>query len=75
MSPGLGFISLIGLRVGCLAMDGHCDGWAFKRADRSHAKASDYMEDIYQCLENIQATTGLIDSDCDMRVEYGTQWS
>jgi hypothetical protein len=61
--------------VGRLARDGHCDGWAFKRADGSLAKASDYMEDIYQRLETIQATTSLIDSDCDVRAEYGAQRS
>lgn len=61
--------------VGRLAMDGHCDGWAFKRSDGTCAKAADYMEDIYQRLERIQATTTLIDADCEVRVEYGAQRS
>lgn len=61
--------------VGRLAMEGHCDGWAFKRRDGTRAKASDYMEDIYKRLEYIQETTSLIDKDCDVRAEYGAQRS
>lgn len=61
--------------VGRLAINGHCDGWAFKRPDGSRAKAADYMEDIYQRLETIQATTKLIDPECDVRAEYGAQRS
>lgn len=37
-------------------------------------KASYCMEDIFQRLENTQATTGLIDLDCDMWVEYGAEY-
>jgi hypothetical protein len=33
--------------VGRLAMDGHCQGWAFKNKDGSRAKASQCMEDKY----------------------------
>jgi hypothetical protein len=55
-------------------MEGHYDGWAFKRDDDTRAKGSDYMEDIYQRLETIQATTGLNDADCDdVRADYGAQ--
>jgi hypothetical protein len=61
--------------VGRLAMDGHCQGWAFKNEDGSRAKASQFMEDIYQRLENIQSETSLIDPDCDIRSEYGAQRS
>ena len=61
--------------VGRLAIDGYCDGWAFKRPDGSRAKASDYMEDIYQRLEDIQATTKLIDEEYNVREEYGAQRS
>ena len=61
--------------VGRLAMDGHCQGWAFKNKDGTQAKASQYMEDIYQRLETIQAETTLIDSDCDIRAESGAQRS
>lgn len=61
--------------VGRLAMEGHCDGWAFKRRDGTRAKASDYIEDIYKRLEYIQETTSLIDKDCDVRAEYGPQRS
>lgn len=44
--------------------------------DDTRAKASDYMEDIYQRLETIQATTGLNDADCDdVRTDYGAQRS
>jgi hypothetical protein len=58
-----------------LAMDGHCEGWAFKNQDGTRAKAAQYMEDIYQRLETIQLETSLIDSDCDIRAEYGAQRS
>jgi hypothetical protein len=63
--------------VGRLAMGGHYDGWAFKRKDGTCAKASDYINNIYQRLyiEHIQATTSLIDRDCDVRVEYRAQRS
>jgi hypothetical protein len=29
-----------------LAMDGHCEGWAFKHKDGTRAKTAQYMEDI-----------------------------
>ena len=61
--------------VGRLAMEGHCDGWAFKRPDGTRAKASDYMDDIYTKLEQVQASTSLIDTDCEVRTDYGAQRS
>ena len=61
--------------VGRLALEGHCDGWAFKRVDGTRAKASDYMDDIFGRLEQLQATTTLIDNDCDVRNDYGAQRS
>jgi hypothetical protein len=72
---GIKFFNWTQRFVSRLATEGQCDGWAFKKADGSRAKASDYMEDIYQRLENIQASTTLIDNDCDVRAEYGAQRS
>jgi hypothetical protein len=61
--------------VGRLALAGHDDGWAFRRKDGTRARASDYMDDIYSRLEHIQATTSLIDPECDVRADYGAQRS
>ena len=49
-----------------LAHDGKTDGWAFKRENGERAMASDYCENIFTKLENIQATTTLIDPDVDI---------
>ena len=54
---------------------GKTDGWAFQRGDGSRAKASDFAENIFSKLEVIQATTTLIDPDCDIWEDYGTQRS
>lgn len=58
-----------------LALDGFEEGWAFRRADGSRAKASDYQENIFCKLEIIQATTTLIDPGCSIWDEYGIQRS
>jgi hypothetical protein len=54
-------------------MDRHCEGWAFKNEDGTHAKVAQYMEDIYQLLETVQVEASLIDRDCNIRAEYGAQ--
>lgn len=61
--------------LGCLALAGYDDGWAFRSKDGTRACAAEYMEDIYMHLENIQATTNLIDPECDTQSEYGAQRS
>ena len=74
-NSGITFFKWTQRFVGRLAMDGHCQGWAFKNQDGTRAKASQFMEDIYQRLETIQSETSLIDPDCDIRAEYGAQRS
>ena len=54
-----------------LGMERYVDGWAFKRSDRTRAKASDYWDNIFGKLEKIQATTDLIDSECKIWDDYG----
>ena len=39
------------------------------------AHAAEYMEDIFVRLEYIQATTSLIDPECDVQSECGAQRS
>ena len=51
------------------------EGWAFQRPDGSRAKASDYKENIFSKLEVIQATTTLIDPECNVWDDYGMQRS
>ena len=72
---GIHFFRWVQRFVGRLASEGHTDGWAFKRLDGTRARASDFMDDIYSRLEMIQATTSLIDPECDVRAEYGAQRS
>ena len=54
---------------------GRSDGWAFQRTDGSRAKAADYRKNIFSKLEEIQATTSLIDSECNIWEDYGVQRS
>ncbi len=58
-----------------LELEGMTDGWAFKRVNGERAKAADYRDNIFAKLEKIQATTNLIDSDCNMWDDYGIQRS
>ena len=53
-----------------LGRDGEVDGWGFKRKDGSRALASDYRKHIFSKLEEIQATTSLIDPACDIWEDY-----
>ena len=58
-----------------LAWEGIFEGWAFQRPDGTRAKASDYKENLFTKLEIIQATTTLIDPECDIWTAYGVQRS
>lgn len=61
--------------VGALQRRGITRGWAFQRPDGSKAKASDYRDNIFGKLEEIQATTSLIDDEVDVWEDYGVQRS
>ena len=58
-----------------LSRHGFEDGWAFRRQDGSRAKAANYREDIFTKLQQIQATTSLIDPECNVWEDYGVQRS
>ena len=58
-----------------LGMDGIDEGWAFQRPDGSRALASDYRDNIFSKLEIIQATTTLIDPECNIWDDFGIQRS
>lgn len=61
--------------VNRLAIEGLTEGWAFQRANGDRAVASDYREDIFTRLEQVQATTNLIDPECNVWDAYGVQRS
>ena len=61
--------------INWLARRGVADGWAFRRENGERTLASDYKENIFAKLEIIQATTSLIDPDCDVWDAYGVQRS
>lgn len=45
----------------------HTDGWDFWKINgNTQAHGSDFAEDIYLKLEEIQDTTHLIDAECDV---------
>lgn len=56
---------------------GYEDGWAFRRRDGTRAKAGDYRNNIFAKLELevIQATTSLIDPECNVWEDFGVQRS
>ena len=59
-----------------LEMVGRTDGWFFRKSNGvDRALAGDYAENIFSKLELLQASTNLIDRDCDVREEYGIQRS
>ena len=58
-----------------LEAEGETDGWAFKRPNGNRAKASDYRNNIFKRLEEIQATTVLIEDECNIWDEFGIQRS
>ena len=53
--------------MGKLAMEGHVDGWAFKRPNGDRAKASDYRYDIFTKLEKLMVAE--VDRDQLMAAE------
>lgn len=58
-----------------LASLGREDEWAFKRPNGARALASRYRNDIFKKLEVIQATTLLIEPECEIWDAYGLQRS
>jgi len=74
-ASGINFFRWTQRFLGRLAMDGHVDGWAFKRPNGERAKAADYRDNIFTKLEKIQATTSLIDSECKVWDDFGIQRS
>ena len=55
---------------------GRVDRWMFRGNNGTdRALASDYAENLYLKLENLQSNTSLIDPGCDVREEYGVQRS
>jgi hypothetical protein len=72
---GIPFFTWAQRFVNIVSKNGRVDGWAFQRADGTRAKASDYRRNIFSKLEEIQATTSLIDPDVDIWEEFGIQRS
>jgi hypothetical protein len=58
-----------------LSREGITEGWAFQSRDGTRAKASEYRDNIFSKLEIIQATTTLIDPECNVWDDYGVQRS
>ena len=58
-----------------LERNGRVEGWAFRRPNGDRAKAGDYRDNIFTKLEKIQATTNLIDPECNVWDDYGVQRS
>ena len=61
--------------VSRLEEEGYTDGWAFKRPDGSRAKASDYRNNIFRKLVELQDTTSLIEDECNVWDAFGVQRS
>ena len=61
--------------LGYLGREGKTEGWAFQRPNGTRALAADYRDNIFGKLEVIQATTTLIDPDCNIWEDYGAQRS
>jgi hypothetical protein len=74
-NSGIKFFTWTQRFIGRLAQDGIVEGWAFRRANGSRAMASDYRNNIFSKLETIQATTTLIDPECNIWDDYGVQRS
>jgi len=74
-NSGNNFLRLMQRFIRALAKEGTHEGWAFQRPNGTRAKASDYRVNIFTKLEIIQATTTLIDPECDIWEDYGVQRS
>ena len=72
-NSGITFFTWTQRFINRLASDGRVEGWAFLRPDGTRAKSSDYRNNIFSKLEEIQATSLLIDPDCDVWEDFGIQ--
>ena len=74
-NSGIKFFEWTQRFVMCLAKEGISEGWAFQSRDGTRAKAAEYRDNIFSKLEIIQATTTLIDPECNVWDDYGVQRS
>ena len=54
---------------------GFCGRVGFSASRRNQGKASDYRNDIFKKLVEIQSTTNLIDAECNVWEDFGVQRS
>ena len=74
-NSGITFFTWTQSFINRLASEGRVESWAFLRPDGTRAKASDYLNNIFSKLEEIQATSLLIDPDCDVWEDFEIQRS
>ena len=74
-NSGIRFFEWTQRFLGYLSREGKTEGWAFQRPDGTRALAADYRANLFGKLEVIQATTTLIDPDCNIWEDYGAQRS
>ena len=72
---GIQFVTWTQRFVKRLELEGMTDGWAFRGPNGNRAKAGDYRNNFFTKLEKIQATTNLIDPECNVWDDYGVQRS
>lgn len=72
---GLKFFKWTERFISRLELEGMENGWAFRRPDGTRAKAADYRANIFQKLEELQATTNLIEDECNIWDAFGIQRS
>ena len=74
-NSGITFFQWTQRFIAKLSHEGRHEGWAFQCRNGARAHASDYRVEIFSKLEIIQATTSLIDPQCDVFTDYGVQRS
>lgn len=72
---GLKFFEWTERFISRLELEGMENGWAFRRPNGTRAKAADYRANIFQKLEELQATTNLIEDECNVWDAFGIQRS